>query len=183
MLKKLSNLLMLFECRASNRLIYSKCCIKGKQRCPEIFSWVAATNVLKLLPLSEILKKSDVPFAPILFLYTDGGPNHRLTFQWRSSNFFRNINLWKNRRVNVASIWLEDPDVIVDFRHHNHRIVLNGFVYSFGRKLQGLGLRYSIPVNSRSVSWYSRDNFGAVSSTCVSVRLQAAKWSLASGKH
>ena len=52
MLKKLSNLLMLFECRASNRLIYSKCCFKGKQRCPEIFSWVAATNVLKLLPLS-----------------------------------------------------------------------------------------------------------------------------------
>lgn len=30
--------------------------------------------------LCEILKKSDVPFAPILFLYTDGGPNHRLTY-------------------------------------------------------------------------------------------------------
>ena len=40
-----------------------------------------SSPICHMAELCEILKKSDVPFAPILFLYTDGGPNHRLTFQ------------------------------------------------------------------------------------------------------
>ena len=39
-----------------------------------------SSPIRHMVELCEILKKSDVPFAPILFLYTDGGPNHRLTY-------------------------------------------------------------------------------------------------------
>ena len=41
-----------------------------------------SSPICHMAELCEILKKSDVPFAPILFLYTDGGPNHRLTYNF-----------------------------------------------------------------------------------------------------